>query len=113
MRGEGADGGCEAAGAGVADPEFLGDAATRLSNALMACWGGCGWSGIGVGHYRHEEDSVYGHTVPFVGGYEKVAGERKMKGSASVNAAAESALFGSLVGSAATAATTPGGGGLI
>ena len=66
-----------------------------------------------MGNHRHEKDSVHGHTVPVMGGYEKVEEERKMKkGSAPVNAA-ESALFGSLVGSAATVATTPGGSGPI
>ena len=66
-----------------------------------------------MGHYRHEGDSVHGHAVPVVGGYEKVEEERKMKkGSAPVNAA-ESALFGNLVGSVATVATTPGGSGPI
>ena len=49
MRGEGADRGCEAAGAGVAVPEFLGDPAARLSKAPMARWGGCGWSCVGGG----------------------------------------------------------------
>ena len=49
MRGEGAGGGREAADAGVADPEFLGDPAARLSKAPMARWGGCGWNWIGGG----------------------------------------------------------------
>lgn len=73
MRGEGPDGGGEAAHAGGAVPELVGGAETHVYGEHV---GGADMGGAvqRVGGHGDEGDPVHGHPVPAVGGAEGVEG---------------------------------------